>query len=89
MVLFQHVGLTCWQLVQEMQRDLEAKRASRDGLEAELLAERSAGQAAAAAAEAREDALQAFKDELAGVQVAILLGPAKVLLVSPSKGAHA
>lgn len=54
-----------------MQRDLEAKRASRDGLEAELLAERGAGQAAAAAAETREHAIQALKGELAGVQVVI------------------
>lgn len=62
-----------------MQRDLEAKRASHDGLEAELLAERSAAQEASAAAEAREAELRALQGQLAGVQVSYLLKPAVVV----------
>ena len=55
--------------VQEMQKDLEAKRVSRDGLAAELQAERDAAEEAAAAAEVKDETIRALQDQLAGVQV--------------------
>ena len=58
--------------LQEMQRDLDAKRASRDGLEAELLAERQAAQTAAEARQAQDTRIRSLEDQLAGVQVRVV-----------------